>query len=182
MPRLTQQLTEKRKSLCSFQIPYLEISIESRFCAKQLLTSSRSYLTTPTCGSHIMKVVQQCWKKSPWMTHLESETPEVLLQKRKQRKAPEAMQKKHIWSKQCFVLSMLEDSNCMRAGRSCSLLTDHLPRHENEHRATIDLQLQLCPPQHPHLEQWQWHSKAGQTKTSFREMQGGSNGSSPTFR
>lgn len=56
MPHLAQQLTEKRKSLCSFQIPYLEISIKSYFCAKQLLTSSRSYLTTPTCESRIIKL------------------------------------------------------------------------------------------------------------------------------
>ncbi|OXB54691.1 hypothetical protein ASZ78_003173 [Callipepla squamata] len=58
------------------------------------------------------------------MTHSESETPEGLLQKRKQRKAPEAMQGKHIWSKHPIVLSIrLEDSSCTRAGRSRALFS-----------------------------------------------------------
>lgn len=88
----------------------------------------------------------------------------------------------------CFLILLwnrLEGSSCTRAGRSCSLLTDRLPRHENEHRATSDLQLQLYSPQHPCLEQWQWHSKAGQTKRGRDQLQGGAgrqHGSSPTFR
>lgn len=53
--QLAQQLTEKRESLFRYQIPLLEISIKSYFCAKQLLNRS-SYLATPTCGSHIMKL------------------------------------------------------------------------------------------------------------------------------
>lgn len=53
---MTQHLTEKRKSLFWYQILYLEISIKSCFCARQLLASWRSYLTTPTCGSSVMKL------------------------------------------------------------------------------------------------------------------------------
>lgn len=90
---------------------------------------------------------------------------------------------KSVQPNNCFLILLwnrLEDSSCMRTGRSSSLLTGHLPWHGNEHCATSDLELQ-----HPHLEQWQWQSKAGQTKRSRDQLQGDAarqHDSSPTFR
>ncbi|OXB72954.1 UNVERIFIED_CONTAM: hypothetical protein H355_001921 [Colinus virginianus] len=117
-------------------------------------------------------------KKSPQMTHSESETPEGLLQKRKQRKAPEAMQGKHIWSKHPIVLSMLEDSSCTRAGRSralFSLTICHDMRTNTVQSATYSYSSVLHSI--PTLSSGNGTAKPGKprgTGTTCREMQRGS--------